>query len=245
MTKLNTLFILSSVFLTTQAQAGLVNIPFNGTFDEASIATEGGLPAGDFDTIGGLEDVALFNLVTGVNEFYGSIFSPTDPADVFTVGIAAGLKLTGATIHWGTNLLGVGFKPFVDQTVPVDYRQQNTWGDNAPTWFFEESSTDPEIFTIAGLEDGLNGETGKTFLSAELDVTEGIYSSLLSASGTCAQSYSYDSQGFLNTTCVEGIDYKMTYTVESLTPISQVPEPTTLAIFALGLFGLVSRKTQK
>lgn len=234
-----------SLFLGFNVNAGLIEVSYNGSFDESTIVAEDGLPAGDYDTIGGLEDVALFNLIEGENHFFGSIFSPADVADVFTVGVSAGLSIVGARIDWGTNLPGISFTPFVDLVVPSGYLQQNTWGNNAPTWYFEESSPTPEIFTISGLEDGVLGETSKTFYAPQLDVTEGIYSSLLSASGTCAQTYSYTSQGFLQADCVDGIDYKMTFLVESnasTQPPADVPEPKTILLYCVALLAMTVRR---
>ena len=54
-------------------------VPYSGAFDEATVSAEGGLPAGDYDTIGGLEDVGLFNLVVGANTFEGSVWTPGIP----------------------------------------------------------------------------------------------------------------------------------------------------------------------
>ena len=247
MSRILTFLAIVTLFVGGNAHAGLIEISYNGSFDESTIAAEDGLPAGDYDTIGGVEDVALFNLLEGENHFFGSIYSPADVADVFTVGVTAGLTIVGARIDWGTNLPGISFIPFVDLVVPSGYLQQNTWGDNAPTWYFEESSPTPEIFTIAGLEDGVLGETGKTFFAPQLDVTEGIYSSLLSASGTCAQTYSYTSQGFLQPSCVDGIDYKMTFIVESnvsTQPPTDVPEPESLAIYCLALLAMTVRRVK-
>jgi len=238
------------LFLSTHANAGLVSVAYSGFFDESSISSQDGLPAGDYDTIGGLNDVALFELVAGTNEFVGSIFSPNDPADVFLIEVGANLRLIGATISWGTNLPGLELN---FPTVPPGFLQQNTFFDAAPDWFFEESSITPEIFTIENLEAGKVGSTFDVapsfYTASEFSRGQGIYSSLLSASGTCAQSYRQVPVGGqigLESFCVEGIDYKMTFNVEQIdSPPSPVPEPSTLAIFALSIMGLALRRFKK
>jgi hypothetical protein len=105
--------------------AGTVPVPYTGSYDEALVPadTTDGLPAGDFDTIDGIDDVALFQLVEGTNTFTGSIFSSQDPADSFNVEILSGFRLTGASIDWGTNLSGLSF------TIPVPsgYLQQTSF----------------------------------------------------------------------------------------------------------------------
>ncbi|BEU04590.1 hypothetical protein OAG1_33900 [Agarivorans sp. OAG1] len=233
--------VLSFLLVLGNAHAGVIVVDYNGSFDEADVVAEGGLPAGDFDTIGGVDDVALFNLVEGENAFYGSIYSPLDSGDVFNIGITAGMRLVGASIDWGTNLPGINWT--FGTPISPDYRQQSTFGATAPTWFLEESSTTPEIFTIPELEDGVLGLNGKSFDAPSLDVTEGIYlSSLLDQGHTCAQTYVVNFPGY-SPECVEGIDYKLTFIVESTLPVTQVSEPSTilLAMFAMLGFG-VSRK---
>lgn len=219
-----------------QVNAALVDVPYSGFFDEASVLAEGGLPAGDFDTIGGLDDVANFKLVAGANQFVGSVWGPTDNADVFTVEIMSGYVLTSASILWGTNLPGIGFT-----FPPVSgYLQQNTFGATAATWFFEESSTTPEVFTVAGLEGTQFGEAMQRADSPALNVMEGVYSSLLDATGTCAQTYVPDPNGVgIVAQCMEGIDYTMTFNVEALPGNTVgVPEPTTLGLIGLSLLAM-------
>ncbi|MCW8107744.1 PEP-CTERM sorting domain-containing protein [Alteromonas ponticola] len=221
------------------AQAGLVNTEYNGHFDEASIVSEERLPAGDYDTIGGLEDVALFKLVEGSNEFFGSVFSPHDSSDVFTIEVTKGLRLVGASIRWATNLPGIR----LDFNNPTGYLAQNTWGEQAPDWFVEESSIEPEVFTIENLEAGAIGFdldiAPSQFFAESFTREQGIYSSLLAASGTCAQTFSPSPDGIgLIPGCVEGIDYQMSFIVERI----NVPEPSSFAIFALALMGLALRR---
>jgi hypothetical protein len=224
----------------TSASAGTVTVPYFGAFDEATVAGPvDGLPAGDYDTIGGLDDVGLFQLVAGTNTFEGSIFAPTDTADVFLVEVLAGFVLTGATINWGTNLPN-------NFGAPVgEYLYQSTGRINqpqAPSWFFEESSPTPEIFTINNLWDSPWGEAPAEFSSPTLSVGAGIYSSLIAdqASGSCVlQQFIRPEDGFIGERCVEGLDYTMTFTVEQINvPVPEVSATGSLAAFAsLFLFG--------
>lgn len=231
--------------LSFNVHAALINVAYNGTFDESSISAEGGLPAGDFDTIGGVDDVAVFQLVAGNNDFFGSIYSPSDVADVFNIQIGENLRLVGATIAWATNLpsLQLNF-PFV----PNGFLQQNTFFANAPDWFVEESSATPEVFTIFDLEAGKVGGTFDVapsfYTGSSFSREQGIYSSLLSAAGTCAQSYRQVNVGGqigLEAFCAAGIDYKMTFIVEQIQvdPPNSVSEPMSLGILLLSFGALV------
>ena len=239
------------VTLTFQAQAALIDVAYNGSFDESSIAAEGGLPAGDYDTIGGLQDVAVFQLVAGNNDFYGSIYSPSDSADVFNIEIGENLRLIGATIEWATNLPSL---QLTFPTVPNGFLQQNTFFGNAPDWFLEESSTTPEVFTIYDLQAGMVGNTFDVapsfYTAATFSREKGIYSSLLSAAGTCAQTYStvgVGGQTGLQAFCAAGIDYKMTFIVEQIqvTPPNNVSEPAPLSVLlsAFLALALIRRKS--
>lgn len=248
---LEKLLLISCLLISAgSANAIAIPVPFSGVFNESDILAEGGQPAGDYDTIGGLQDTALFNLIVGANEFYGSINSPSDATDFFNVGIGAGLRLIGASIDWGTNLPGLQYG-FIGSP-PTGFLQQSTWGANAPTWFFEESSITPEIFTIRRLEAGAVGSTfdisPKSYVASAFSRGEGIYNSLLNASGTCAQSYVANFPG-VSSFCADRIDYKMTYFVEALQvpppPTPNVSSPSAFALFGLGLIALVSRKLKK
>ncbi|WP_100658484.1 hypothetical protein [Alteromonas flava] len=238
---LRTITFFLALCFVNHSNAALISIPYTGIFDESTVTAQDGLPAGDYDTIGGLADVAVFELLEGTNLFYGSVFGPQDNADVFTVEIAAGFKLVGASILWGTNLPGIPF------TFPPQqgYLQQNTFGPTAATWYFEESSPTPEIFTISGLEGTQFGEASQTASSPALNVMEGIYSSLLDATGTCAQTYTPSSDGIgLVAECVEGIFYTLTFNVEALPgtpppPSTSVSEPLSLGLMAITLLGLL------
>ncbi len=239
--------------------AGVINIDYNGFFDESTIVEQDGLTAGDFDTLGGIEDVALFDLVAGNNEFLGSVYfdqsnpNDLDSSDVFLVGIGDNLRLIGATIHWAMNLPSLEFN---FPNVPNGFLQQSTFLSNAPDWFFEESSVTPEIFTVSDLEASMVGSTydvGPSFYTApDFSREQGVYSSLLSASGTCAQSYrqvAVGSQIGLEAFCAAGIDYKMTFIVEEIhsQPPTQVPEPSSHLILALGLIllGIKQKKAKR
>ena len=232
------------LFLTygSMASAGAIVVPYSGDFDEDSVAANDTLPAGDYDTLGGQEDVGLFQLVEGANTFHGSIASPNDSSDVFLVEILAGYTLVGASINWGTNL--------PDNWTPAwppspDYVFQNTSSSNAPSWFFEESSTTPEIFTISELWDGLYGEAPKLFDAPSLNVGPGVYSSLLAdQGGSCAVHLVPDRNNsqFYVQECVDALDYTMSFFVERSG--GAVPLPNTLALMALGVlgFGGLSRR---
>jgi len=58
---------------SASASADVVVVPYTGTFNEAASA-----PGGDYDNIGGLLDVGLFNLVAGNNTFIGAVHTPAD-----------------------------------------------------------------------------------------------------------------------------------------------------------------------
>ncbi len=222
----------------TAAHAGTVVIPYAGSFDEAVVPTEDGLPAGDYDTIGGLDDVALFNLIEGSNSFTGSIFSPTDSSDAFNIGVGAGLRIISASINWGTNLPGIAFS----LPAAAGFLQQSTFLNTAPSWFFEESSVTPEIFTISQLEDGALGTTSKLFETGPLDVGPGIYlSSLIDQGSTCAQTYEPNFPGF-SPVCVEGLDYTMTFEVESTIAPVPLPAGAPLLLAGVGLLGLLRKR---
>jgi hypothetical protein len=164
---------LATAFLTAlaaggaAAQAGTVTVPYSGTFNETSVAAEGGLPAGDYDTIGGLLDVGLFNLVGGTNTFFGSIKTPNDSSDAFLIGIGAAQTLVGASIVFGTNL-----NPF-----------DPLFAAPGPIWTLEESDATPTIY-LQSL--GFNGMDSPQSLAAPgFTRGEGIYS-LLIGNGTFA-----------------------------------------------------------
>lgn len=227
--------ICASYLAVGSANAATVNVPYTGNFDEATVATQDGLPAGDYDTIGGLADVALFELVEGLNFFHGSIEAPTDTADVFNIAISAGLKLVGASILWGSNLS------------PIDNPYQSTrlqGAGGAPSWHLEESSITPELFTIDSLLNGPWGDSPATFNAPSLDVGPGIYlSTLRDNGGTCAMRNILGAGGFLYPTCVDGIDYTMSFVVERTAPAPiPVPAGGFLLVGALGGLGLMRRR---
>lgn len=154
-------------FATSAINAEAIIVPFTGSYDEAVVPAEDGLPAGDYDTIGGLLDVGLFNLVAGSNTFEGSVFTPDDSSDVFLIGIAPLQTLTGASIAFGTNL-----SPF-----------NPMFAAPAPQWTLEESDTTPTIFDVTVGSDGLN--TTQVVVAPAFSRGEGIYSVLI-GNGTFA-----------------------------------------------------------
>lgn len=150
------------LLLGAAAQAGTVTVPYVGSFDEATVpGPQDGLPAGDYDTIGGLLDVGLFNLVAGSNTFEGSVFTPGDSSDVFLIGIGPLQTLTGASIAFGTNL---------NSSNPM-------FAFPAPQWTLEESDTTPTIFDLQVGSDGLMGTDN--VIAPAFERGEGIYSVLI------------------------------------------------------------------
>ncbi|MEP3245682.1 MAG: VPLPA-CTERM sorting domain-containing protein [Sneathiella sp.] len=89
--------------LCLPAQAALVTVAYNGSYNEATEA-----PSGDYDAIGGAADVGVFDLIGSTsgtaNTFSGSIVSPNDSSDFFSIRLAAGQTLTSASITFGQNL---------------------------------------------------------------------------------------------------------------------------------------------
>ena len=229
------------VGLANSAYAAAIVVPYSGSFDEASVVAEDGLPAGDYDTIGGLEDVGLFVLREGVNTFSGSIFAPSDPSDVFAIEIAPGLSLVDASINWGTNLPGLasGFPP------PPGYLEQPD--QSSSEWTLEDSDPTPEIFTIGGLTGSNSGTEPELRSAGALSVGPGIYSSTLrNVSATCAQTHVVSSDGFLTPTCVEGIDYTISFTVDGPGDpepgVIPLPAGGLLLVSGLALFGMMRRR---
>jgi hypothetical protein len=151
----------------TAAGADSIVVPYTGSFNESTVVAEGGLPAGDYDTIGGLPDVGLFNLVAGTNVFFGSVFTPTDSTDFFLIGIGEGQTLTGASISFGNNL---------DDFNPL-------FASPAPRWTLEESDDTPTIFDVPV---AVNGQTSALITNApSFSRGLGIYNVLI-GNGTFA-----------------------------------------------------------
>lgn len=121
------LLLLSTALIASMAQAAAVAVPYTGTYDERTQA-----PGGDFDAIGGLDDVGEFTLLPGNNFFLGGVRTPDDSSDVFLIRIASNFKLVGASIEWATN--ANDFNP--------------VFAAPAPIWTLEESDADPTIFLL-------------------------------------------------------------------------------------------------
>lgn len=202
-------FSLSFLVVSGAAHAGTVTVPYAGSYDEAVVVAEGGLPAGDYDTIGGPTDVGLFNLVAGSNTFEGSIWTPGDSSDVFLIGIGANQTLTGASIAFGTNL--TPFAPMFSFDPPN------------PQWTLEESTVMPTIFDLPVGYDGLS--TTQNIIAPAFTRGQGMYSVLIGNGVFGINAGSYDTP----------IDYTMTFSVEDLV---SVPLPATLPLFATAVLGL-------
>jgi len=215
-----------SVFLATallvalsvgasSAQAASVTIPYAGSFDEATIPAEGGLPAGDYDTIGGLPDVGLFNLVAGSNTFTGSAHTPSDSSDAFLIGIGPDLILTGASIVFGTN---------VDDFNPMFV----LGGAAAPTfWTLEESSATPTIFQ----QNFSGGSTPLSLTAPAFSRGAGIYS-LLIGNGVFGSNNG-------------PINYTMTFNVISTVAPTPIPAALPLFASAFAALGFVGWRRKR
>jgi PEP-CTERM motif len=122
------------------AQAAAVAVPYTGNYDERVSA-----PSGDYDAIGGLQDVGEFTLLAGNNFFLGGIRTPDDSS--------AGFKLVGASIEWGTN--ANDFNPIFAAPGPIWTLEE---GDADPTIFLQNlggnRATSPLLFTAPAFERG-------------------------------------------------------------------------------------------
>gem|GEM_PF-1831408 len=192
-------------FLSSPAQALLVDVAYTGNYNESSA------PSGDYDAIGGLDDVGVFTLLsdpTGYsNTFSGSVYTPNDSTDGFVIHVADGDTLTGANIIFGTNL-----DPFNPLAIAAP----------APRWVFEHNSgSGPAIFDIAVASDNYQS-TPSTYTPTFTALGGGFYNVLI-GNGTFA---AYNG----------AIGYTMTFNVEGT--ISAVPLPASLPLYGAGLLGL-------
>jgi hypothetical protein len=164
------------------ASAGLVNVPYTGTYNEAT----GIEAAGDYDNIGGIPDVGVFDLLAGNNIFIGSAKTPSDSSDFFAIRISPGQTLIGATLTWGTNL---------DAFHPL-------FASPSPIWTLEESDATPTIFLFAALS--ANGRsTPQTFVAPSFSRGEGVYGMTL-GNGTFARIPDNAAVGYSMNFIVEG-----------------------------------------
>lgn len=188
------------------ANAAAVSVAYNGLYDERVSA-----PGGDYDAIGGLNDVGEFTLLAGNNHFLGAARSPDDSSDVFLVRVASGFRLVGAFIEWGTNANGLN--PIFNS------------GD-ATIWTLEESDGDPTIFLIP--LGGNDSGSALIITAPDLQRGEGSYGMTL-GNGVFAMANN------------DAVAYRMNFLVESLTvtpPTGAIPEPSTWALAALALAGV-------
>lgn len=215
-------------------------VPYSGSFDESSIAAQDGLPAGDYDTLGGVDQVGLFQLVGGANTFTGSVRGPTDTADVFLIEILTGFELISASIEWATNLPGIEAPDIFN--LPAGFLQQSTFGANAPVWTVEESDQTPEIFTLDTIEASMVGATFDV-APANYDAPgfdargPGIYSSIFDGKTSCAQTFEPNPPG-VSATCVDALDYTLTFNVRQTAPMNPVPLPANTLLLLTGLLAL-------
>lgn len=195
------------------ALADTVTVPYTGSFDEVDVpGPQDGLPAGDYDTIGGLPDVGLFNLVAGSNTFEGSVWTPGDSSDGFLIGIGPLQTLTGASIAFGTNL-----GPFAPM-----------FAFPAPQWTLEESDPTPTIFDLTVGSDGLS--SAQIVVAPAFERGEGIYSVLIGNGTFGINTGNYDTP----------IDYTMTFETTVVPEPSSLC--LTCGLAAVGLFGAFVRR---
>lgn len=203
-----TLLASACAVFSTSASAGVVVVPYTGTFNEAT-----GAPGGDYDNIGGLLDVGLFNLVTGNNSFTGSVYTPADSSDAFAIGIGPGQTLVGAKLIFGTNLSA----------------SLHLFKAPGPNWSLEESSATPTIFEIDNL--GTNGgSTPTTYTPSFSSRGEGIYTVTL-GNGT-----------FVTTPGNGPVDYTMSFIVQGPTSSVPEPGALTLLGVGLAALSLMRRR---
>ena len=216
------LFALGASLVALPAVANTVVVPYSGYYDEQISA-----PAGDYDAIGGLADVGLFNLVNGANTFKGSIHTPADSSDFFAIGIGPDQTLVGASIVFGTNLYMI-FSP--------NFAYNYLFAAPGPIWTLEESSSTPTIFLLNNIGD--NGMTDpKTSNAPSFSRGEGIYGMTI-GNGTFATES--DNPALNN----GPVDYTMTFYVET-SATSPVPEPATMLLFGTGLIGITGYGKRK
>lgn len=156
--KILILAVASIAVASVNARAALVDVPYTGLYNEAT----GVEAAGDYDNIGGLSDVGVFDLVAGPNVFLGSIGTPGDSSDFFVVRVGAGQTLSSASIVWGTNVSL--FNPL--------------FAFPGPLWTLEESDATPTIFLVPDLNG--DGNTAPQSIPAPaFSRGEGAYNMLI------------------------------------------------------------------
>ncbi len=190
------------VAVSTTAEAALVTVAYDGSYEEATEA-----PSGDYDAIGGLPDVGVFDLMGSssgfANTFTGSVVSPSDTSDFFVIRVGAGQILTGASLVLGTNV--TPFNPM--------------FAFPAPQWTMElPYSTTPTIFDEEVGYDWMSSAT--TYTPTFGPLGEGIYNIMIG-------------NGIFGT-YNGALDYTMTFTVTG-PDISVVPLPAALPLYGAGV----------
>jgi len=195
---------------SASASADVVVVPYTGTFNEAASA-----PGGDYDNIGGLLDVGLFNLVAGNNTFIGAVHTPADSSDAFAIGVGPDQTLVGASLTFGTNLS----------------TSLHLFKAPGPNWSLEESDATPTVFEIDNL--GTNGgSTPTTYAAPSFSRGEGIYTVTL-GNGT-----------FVTTPGNGPVAYSMTFIVQG-PGTNSVPEPGALTLVGVGLAALSLKRRRR
>jgi hypothetical protein len=189
------------------AQANTVVVPYTGSFNESSV--------GDFATIGGANDIGLFNLVGGANTFTGSIHTPSDSSDAFAIGIGPNQTLVSASIVFGTNLND--FDPL--------------FAAPAPIWTLEQSTSNPTIFLQTV---GTNGQDAPVTFTAPsfAALGAGIYSMII-GNGTFAD----HNNG--------AVGYIMTLNVVQTVAATPIPAALPLFASGLGVLGFLARRKKQ
>lgn len=190
--------------------AAAIPVPYSGSYDEAAQA-----PSGDYDAIGGSEDIGSFRLLAGDNVFLGRARTPDDSTDQFFLEVAAGFRLTGARLEWGLNASELNPMRVLDM----------------PVWALE---TGDGLDTL--LQVGLGGNWAEGPLAYQPDFAPrgpGFYNMTL-GNGVFAL-YDNSPIAYRLTFTVERTDV----------PPPPVPEPAALGLLGLGVLGVAALRRRR